>query len=263
MISFAHIVNPVAKEPDEELAVAQPITFATMAAAKEFSQGQAQVHHYAVQIENEDRVALPQSFEQLPDLTRTITDIKPFQEKRALPLIKDILDRLYSHSSADYLIYTNVDIALLPFFYLTIVKIIQQGYDAFVINRRTIPGYYRHVRDLPLMYAEIGEHHKGWDCFVFDRSLYSRFELANACIGAGWIGRILITNMACLAGKFRVFKDLHLTFHIGNEKAWQQSRFTDYIEHNKSECKKILLEFDGKYGPLDRAQLPGRFFLNL
>jgi hypothetical protein len=69
--------------------------------------------------------------------------------------------------------------------------------------------------------------------------------------------------MACFAKRFTVFEDLHLTFHIGNEKAWQDPRWDDYLEHNKNECRRILVDFDQKHGPFDRSQLPGRFFLQL
>ena len=113
------------------------------------------------------------------------------------------------------------------------------------------------------MYAEIGEKHQGWDCFVFHQSLYPRFRLGTACIGSGWIGRVMITNLAALAKKFEIFSELHATFHIGNEKAWQAPQWDDYREHNKNECRTILTEFDQKYGPFDRKGLPGRFFSRL
>jgi hypothetical protein len=84
--------------------------------------------------------------------------------------------------------------------------------------------------------------------------------LATACVGSGWIGRVMITNMAALAKKFGIFGELHATFHIGNRQAWKDPQFDDYREHNKSECRAILEEFDKKYGPFDRSKLPGRFF---
>ena len=77
-------------------------------------------------------------------------------------------------------------------------------------------------------------------------------QLGNACIRTGWIGRMMIANLAALAKRFKVFKDLHITFHIGNERVWKTDEFSDYAVHNKEECRKTLLEFDGKYGPFDR-----------
>jgi hypothetical protein len=259
MISIAHMINPVIADRSSDLFIAQPITFETMRAAKEFSKNQVNVNLYAIQYNNENHIPLPEEFLKTPDLNRSITDIKTFKQKRKLPLIKDILDALYETSSADYMIYTNVDIALQPYFYLTIFCIIQQGYDAFIINRRTIPEKYKIVEEIPLMYAEVGERHKGWDCFIFHRPLYPRFQLGNTIIGAGWFGRVMITNMACFTNRFKVFDDVHLTFHIGNEKSWQSRQFEDYLQHNKNECRNILTDFDKKYGPFNRNALPGRF----
>ena len=105
--------------------------------------------------------------------------------------------------------------------------------------------------------------HKGWDCFVFDRGLYPRFELGTACIGAGWIGRVMITNMACLSRRFAIFKDLHLTFHLGNDKMWRQAEFSDYTRHNQQECKKVLNHCEAIRGPLDRSRMPGSFYKEL
>jgi hypothetical protein len=260
MLSLAHIINPAAVDKTSDLFTAQPITFETMRLAREFSKNQVAVNLYAVQFQNEPGITLPEEFIRLPDLQRSVADLKAFKQKRNLPLIKDILDFLYETANADYMIYTNADIALQPYFYLLAARLAGQGYDAFVINRRTIPGHYAAVAEIPLMYAELGETHQGWDCFVIHRSLYHRFRLGTACIGSGWIGRVMITNMASLAKKFAIFGELHATFHIGNRQAWKDPQFDDYRGHNKSECRAILEEFDREYGPFDRSQLPGRFF---
>lgn len=262
MLSIAHIINPVMVGNTSDLFIAQPITFETMKTAKEFS-NDANVNLYAVQLRDEPPVPLPGEFITLPGLQRSIIDIKKLKQKRNLPLIKDILDALYKASDAEYMIYTNVDIALQPYFYQAVSRLIQKGNDAFIINRRTIPGKYKTIPEIPPMLAEIGEKHQGWDCFVFHRSLYPRFRLGNACIGTGWIGRVMITNMACFARQFRIFEDLHLTFHIGNDKIWQNPQWDDYLAHNKNECRQILVDFDQIYGPFDRTKLPGRFFLQL
>jgi hypothetical protein len=260
MLAMAHIINPAVVDPANDLFRAQPITFETMRIAREFSKNQAAVGLYALQFQDEPRLPLPREFCKLPDLKRSVADIRTFKQARKLPLMQDILDSLYEASNADYLVYTNADIALQPFFYLLASRIARQGYDAFIINRRTIPGKYARLDEIPLMYAEPGEPHQGWDCFVFHRSLYPRFRLGTACIGSGWIGRVMITNMAALAIKFEIFTGMHASFHIGNEKAWRAPQWNDYLEHNKNECRIILEEFDRIYGPFDRSKLPGRFF---
>jgi len=258
-IKIAHIIHPVIVPPTTDLMIAQPITFETMHMAREFAGNRVDVELYAVQYFDEERIPLPGSFIRTRDLTRSVGDVANFRKKRKLALIKDILDILYESNSADYLIYTNADIALQPFFYLAIAEIILQEHEAFIINRKTIPGHYKNAEDIPLMYAEVGESHPGWDCFIFKRDLYPRFMLGQACIGTDWIGRMMIANMAPLAKRFRVFKDLQMTFHIGDERTWGSDDFSDYAAHNKEECRKTLLEFDKKYGPFDCKGLPGRF----
>ncbi|MDQ1355488.1 MAG: hypothetical protein QG657_5798 [Acidobacteriota bacterium] len=259
--NIAHIIHPVIVPSTSDLVIAQPITFETMRTAREFVSNRVDVNVelYAVQYCDEECISLPGSFIRTRDLTRSVADVGVFRKKRKLALIKDILDILYASCDADYLIYTNVDIALQPYFYQVVADIIRQGHDAFIINRRTIPGHYKSIEEIPLMYAEIGDKHPGWDCFVFGRELYPRFRLGNACIGTDWIGRMMIANMVPLAKQFKVFQDLQMTFHIGDDRVWQTNEFSDYAEHNKEECRKILEEFDKKYGPFDRKGLPGRF----
>jgi hypothetical protein len=261
IIKIAHIIHPGIVAPTSDLVIAQPITFETMHTAQKFTGNRADINVqlYAVQYADEERIPLPGSFIRTHDLTRSVVDAGNFRVKRKLALIKDILDILYESCDADYLIYTNVDIALQPYFYQVAADFIRQGFDSFIINRRTIPGHYKSIEDIPLMYAEIGEKHPGWDCFIFKRELYPRFLLGNACIGADWIGRVMLTNMATLATQFKVFTDLQMTFHIGDGRVWQTNEFSDYAEHNKEECRKTLVEFDKKYGPFDRKGLPGRF----
>lgn len=260
MVTIAHIIHPVQVAKTSDLVIAQPVTFETLDRGRKFAAGTAGVSLYAVQYNDEEQIPLPHSFIRTPGLDRSVIDIKAFKKKRKLALITDILDSLYHNSSAAYLVYTNVDIALQPYFYQFAAKIIRQGYDAFIINRRTVSETFKRPDEISLMYADLGEKHKGWDCFVFKRSLYPNFDLGTACIGTNWIGRVMITNMACFAKKFKIFEDLHLTFHIGNDRLWKSDRFEDYARHNRDECKRILVNFEKKYGAFNRNELPGRFF---
>jgi len=97
---------------------------------------------------------------------------------------------------------------------------------------------YNNLEDIPLMYAKVGKTHPGWAYFIFKRDLYPRFMVGQACIGTDWIGRMMIANMAALAKRFKAFKDLQMTFHIGDEPAWKTNEFADCAAHNKEECRK-------------------------
>ena len=250
MLSLAHIINPVITNSSSDLFIAQPITFETMKAAKEFA-NDIDVNLYAIQDRHEIPIRLPEGFIKTPDLKRSIIDIKTFKQKRKLPLIKDILDSLYESSQAEYMIYTNVDIALQPYFYKTVDKLIKQGYDAFVINRRTITGKYTTIKQIPFMYAEIGEPHKGYDCFVFKRKLYPKFKFGTICIGTAWIGRALLANMVTYAAKYREFRNEHLTFHIGDSCTWRNETFNDYFQENWNEYLIIFQQLETECGEFE------------
>jgi hypothetical protein len=239
MKKIAHIINPVSNGSLSGLVAAQTVTFQTMETARKFSRESIDVELYTAQYP-EDAGFIPDNFTKTRDLDRSVLDMMGFKEQRKLPLLVDILDRLNEASKADYFIYTNADIALMPTFYATISSIIDGGCDSFVINRRTInparsdPGY------IPLMYAEIGEPHIGHDCFILPRSAYSRYIITDVCIGMPKVGKVLLWNLAAYGNQFREFADLHLTFHIGADKSWKDPAYEDYRAHNDREALRAL-----------------------
>lgn len=246
-LNLIHIINPVKKGPESDLYTAQPITFESLKVAKAFAQQEVTVRLVAAHF-SEDREIAPDGFTKTEDLIRSVVDITSFSVRRKLPLIKDILDRAYGYSDEDdeIIVYSNVDIAVLPHFYLFIKKQIESGLEAFVINRRTISDRYKRKEELPFMYSEIGEKHPGFDCFVFKRELYCNFKLDKICLGANWIGRALLVNLQTFAKNFTIFKNEHLTFHIGDDRSWKNPNFKDYDEFNKRELVNICLSLREK-----------------
>ena len=242
MTSIGHILHPVCVAPSSDLVRAQPITFETMRIAKDFAYGQMNISLYYTKYSDETPHT-PSHFIKTSDLNRSVGDVTRFQLPRKLALIRDILDRLYESCTAEYFIYTNVDIAVMPYFYLTIGKLIEKGFDAFVINRRTITEEYYSVSDLPLMYSQLGENHPGHDCFVFKRSVYPHFLLGDACIGCNWIGKVLIFNLIRHAVNFCEFPNLHSTFHLGDRNDWRKKEFEDYDNHNNQIVIRIIEAF--------------------
>jgi len=47
---------------------------------------------------------------------------------------------------------------------------------------------YNNFKDIPVMYAKVGETHPGWDCFIFKRDLYLRLMVGKAWVGTDWFG---------------------------------------------------------------------------
>lgn len=237
MTSIAHIINPVKVKPNSDLSYAQPITFETMRMAKAYAKDIVPVELFSAQYA-EDAGFVPEWFTQTPNLERSVMDFALFKVPRKLPLIYDILERLYNATNAEFLIYTNADIGVVPHFYQAVYYYIQQGYDAFIINRRRISGKYRHVSEIPAIISDVGLPHPGFDCFVFHRNLFPLLTLGHICIGIPFIEISLSHNLFCYANNFVLLHDKHLTFHIGKEviKDWGDRQ---YVEFNRQEFVKI------------------------
>lgn len=250
MRKLAHIVNPVLVGPSSDLFFAQPITFEAMRAARQAAAGRLEVELLCTQYA-EDRAMVPEGFRSTPDLERSVQDVASFGLKRKLPLLKDILDRLYAATDAEYLVFSNVDISPMPYFYGALGAWIDEGFDALVINRRTISARYTACAQIPFMYSEVGRKHEGHDCFLFRKDAYPRYALAEVCIGIPWVGRVLLWNLACHARRFRELTDEHLTFHVGsgNERTLLEPEYADYRAYNRGEAAKAKQALESRCGP--------------
>ena len=255
---ITHIINPVAADKDSRFYFTQRVTFRTMQIARNFASNNVDVDFLSVQYP-EDRGILPRGFVPAPDLERSILDLGVFQKPRKLPLLQDILARAYEYAESEYFVYTNIDIGLLPNFYLSVQNIIDAGFDAFTINRRTISDHYSTIDQIPQMYAEVGDPHRGWDCFVFSRTAFAKYQLGDVCIGIPRADLVLLGNLIAHAKNFKEFRDLHLTFHLGNDRSWWHKDFDDYETHNTSEAVRVLTEIETRYGSFGPDTPPGTF----
>lgn len=251
MLSIAHIVNPFKSRHDSDLYMAQPITFQSMINAREKAKGRVEVELLSAQFVEDSGVA-PAALRQTKHLQRSVIDKHEFTTEVKLPLLHDILKRLYDESQAEYLIYTNVDIGLYPDFYLKVTDIIEQGHDAFIINRRRLPARFTSVSQLEEIYNEKGKKHPGFDCFVFHRSLFPKFKLDGICIGVPFIEISFSQNLFALAKNFRLYEDEILTFHIGME-IFKKRMPREYFRYNRRQFhnleKQLLRVMDLKKFP--------------
>jgi hypothetical protein len=158
---------------------------------------------------------LPAPFRQLSALQRTVSEVKPGLQGRKLPLIRDILEKAEEVEEAEYLIYSNADIGVMPFFYDFVAAELRKGHDAVVINRRRLRSHYTAIDQLPQMYADTGRSHPGFDCFVFRKDLLEKFILQDICVGVPFIGVSLLYNCMAFAENPVFHLDKHLTFHLG------------------------------------------------
>lgn len=249
--SIAHIINPFKADPSSDLYFAQPITFQSMINAKEKAKNVVDVALYTAQYV-EDKEMVPSVFYQTKNLEQSVLDLQHFEKQVKLPLIHDILGKLYEASGAEYMIYSNVDIGLYPNFYLKVNEFIQLGLDAFIINRRRIPNQFKTISELELIYLEEGKKHPGFDCFVFHRSLFPKFKLEGICVGVPFIEISFSQNLFALSENFKLFESERLTFHLGME-IFKKRLPDEYYQYNRKQFWKLIPQLEKN---LDLKKLP-------
>lgn len=247
-MKLAHIINVT--EIDESkrvsyLHIAQPVTMKSMTIAKEMAQNTVEVDLFAVKHKSE-QITVPDSFLWTGNIDKYAFDcieaLKKATPQKPLPCLVDILQQLYDCSDADYFIYTNVDIGLQPHFYTHVFNIINQGFDAFCINRRDIPkeidGVLIDKTTLELAYKNKGEKHPGTDCFIFQRELFKKIELNKVFVGFPPVGKVLKIQLQKHARRFALFPNEYITFHIGKDCTWND-RNSIYFQENIKQGKKL------------------------
>lgn len=147
----------------------------------------------------------------------SIRELLPEAAAPKLPLLADILQTAYAASDAEYLVYTNADIAVQPHFYRFVLDELAKGYDALIINRRRLPAGNFTPADLDTLYALKGKPHPGFDCFVFRRELVPQMTLGTVCVGIPFVETTLAHNLFALCDHPRLYDREFLTFHLGME----------------------------------------------
>jgi hypothetical protein len=235
---IAHIVNPFNAPRSSDLHFAQPITFESMRVAKKKVEGKIEIELLYTTFAEDSNIE-PIGFNRTSFLNQSVLDCGNFQKKIKLPLIHDILERLFNASNAEYLIYTNVDIGLYENFYEKVNEFIDAGHDAFIINRRRISEKYKRVDQLAEIYKEKGKKHPGFDCFVFHRDLYPKLELKGICIGVPFIEITFAQNLFALSKNFKLFDQEQLTFHIGME-IFKKRAPKEYFRYNQKQFWSVV-----------------------
>lgn len=238
MTTFSHIINPVTKEENAELFATQQITFKSILKARSYS-AERNIKLYSVSGFGSELESLPNDFTQLPTLSRNISNIA--RTKKYNPILSDILQSALANCDGDYIVFTNLDIGLMPYFYEAVNYYISLGHDAIIVNRRRIKSRFNTVNNLEVIYAEAGKTHTGYDCFVIKKTVLRKFIFKNIAIGVPPAGNDVFYNIFAFAEKPILFTEKHLTFHIGMElyKEWGDK---EIYTHNYKEFYQLLKE---------------------
>lgn len=210
--TFTHIIN-LYKTSNEESQQIMDFTCRSIINAKKYAGGPNVQNLVACfQVEKD---SIDSAFAEKVILKENIHDFLPSNDKRKLPILREILSLANTHGTGEYVIYSNADIALMPNFYYVVNKMLDNGYDAIIINRRRISKVYLNEPDLDMHYAEAGAPHPGFDCFVFRKDLIPQLELENVCTGIPGAENLLAHNLFIKTNYCKLVTDAHLTFHIG------------------------------------------------
>ncbi|MES2632433.1 MAG: hypothetical protein V4669_05645 [Pseudomonadota bacterium] len=240
--TFTHLINPVFKPPGHELSVAQPVTFASMDRARQhFAQETGGHVRVICAIYDEDEPLVPPFAEGVIRLRKSFRDVVASGEAPKLPLVQELLDGAGPIASGEYIVFSNIDIALMPNFYTAAAAYLASGYDNLVINRRTILPAPSQLNNLDLLYSLAGNPHPGYDCFVFRIADLQRFAMGNLVVGLPGFDWIMALNLWYRGGRNLGLYDHHLTFHIGDDKSWM----SDAMRHWQT------LNYENMLAPLE------------
>lgn len=255
-IRFTHLLNPFNAKPGSEHDIAQRVTFQALRnAAEESTRAGIGVEVLAV-VYPQDVAAVEAPARTVAGLSRSVQDVHPMTPPRMFPLVGDLLKLAAEHGQGDYIVFTNVDISPQPFLYKVLDELMKSDPQrAVIVNRRTIPRVISEPGQISLAYREAGNSHHGHDCFVFPRAWVSQLILNDVCIGAPWWDYALLANLDALSG-FRMFTYLHqhLTFHLGDDRAW--TALSSYDDFNHAQVVAVIEALEKRHG---KAPAESRF----
>jgi hypothetical protein len=248
-MTLSHIVNLIELRNDIKpsyLDVAQGITLKSMAFAKTLVSGGNNVDLVAVTHEKEN-IEIPIGFIGAKPISRYAYEFSPmllnYEPKRRFVRISDILNNGFNASKSEYYIYSNIDIGLQPDFYNRIFDLLERGYDGLAINREDVPkeidGHVVGDGDLEKIWRLPGKRHMGVDCVVFSTKLISKMKFGNVFVGAPPVGAVLLSQVRKNAKRFKWIKNERLTFHLGEDLAWQSEAAKVFHLANKIEAKGL------------------------
>ena len=179
-----------------------------------------------------------------------ISDLLP-----RLPFLRDVCA---IRADTDYVIYSQADIVISPFFYPALTRIISRGQRTFSVNRRTIqmentPG----LKPVDL-YSNTGSSHSGTDLVVMPSEIWNNIVACEVVVGLIGLGRTLLLNAAVRDPNAKRLKDLTISFHREDSRSWASgAKATVGKSHNQSEFLKVVETLSDLFGS-KRVEEAGR-----
>jgi len=231
--TLRHVLPLVGDSAPEALRSVQPITLESIRRARQFAEGNVDIEVVGARFPDEE-VPAAEWMVDAPVLLASSRDVGQFAVPRRLPLLRDVLAGFGDVQGIDGLVLTNTDVGLQPSFYEVVAEILDAGYDAFTINRRSISPVFS-ADGHRLSQAAVGSTHPGTDCFVLRPHLLGAIDVGRVLMGTRYVAKTLLEELRARATRFRAFSELHLTFHLGDERAWQRTELSDYDAFNREE----------------------------
>lgn len=250
---LVHVVNTSDFVHAPGMRRAQSVTLGTMELARQYARS-AGIHVDQVAVcFSDERAVLPDGILERDGLRSSVQDHVPGAPRR-LPLIAEILAIGLEGADASHAIYTNVDISLVPHFYVAVAAMLAAGDPSLIVNRRTIPDFAnrRTLPALEVMASFAGRPHPGRDCFAFPLDAVEQFVVGRTVIGADGVGRVLQWNLEAVCGPVTWRKDLHLTFHLGDDQPWRDPAHAAVNTFNLRETVAVYDALVERHGPFER-----------
>jgi hypothetical protein len=245
-LTFTHLINPFRSAPGSEYDVTSRLTFASIRTAMAYAKTRGVDVDLISVCYPEDLPAVEPPSRPFPVLNRSVQDFKTLNPVKKFPLVGDLVKAAGEHGTGDYIVFTNIDIILQPFFYSHVADLLRRigkYAPAFVINRRIVSMGVTDPLGLPGLYAEDGRPHLGYDCFVFPRAWAAKIDTGSLCIGTNLFDSVLFALLDQQSGyKMRCFARQRLTLHMGDD----QKYLKEYMEYNRLESIRVMAEARAK-----------------
>lgn len=238
--AFVHLFNCYGKSQDGALDNEQRHVLDSMRqAARSYAEEGGGVT-FVVTCEDKDEALVPPDFKMRKPIKRRASDLPEFGSLPPLPFLFDVLDAAVSDNAepSEFVVYTNFDIVLQPFFYRFLHHFLSGGYDSIIVNRRTVDASSVGAPTF-VAQAEVGVAHPGMDCFVFPRAWLDSFARNEAITGVGLVMRSLLYNLVAKSKRLLFLSCTNLTLHYGDDRPWSATNFKAAEEHNADEARRL------------------------